>query len=164
MKLDFIPVDQTLPFLIQTLLIVVLAIVIIVTFLRTSKLTKIIKKVTHNQDGMSIEAIIHQYYSKIDSIQKNQQEIMKEQAQIVEILKNCFSKSGIVRFNPFDQVGGDQSFVIALLDQEGNGIVMSSLYGRNQSRFYGKPIVNGKSSYTLSDEEKKAIQQALKSN
>ena len=162
MDLDFIKVDQVV--LIQTVLIVVLAIVLTVNLFRTSKLTKTLKKVTHNQDGMSIEAIIHQYYSKIDSIQKNQQEIMKEQSKIVEILKNCFSKSGIVRFNPFDQVGGDQSFVIALLDQEGDGIVISSLYARNQSRFYGKPIVNGKSSYSLSDEEKEAIQQALKNN
>ncbi len=157
-----LPIDQVL--FIQTLIIAVLLFLAIINSIRISKLKNTIKRVTHNQDGMSIETIIHQYYGDIDVVKKNQNELMKEQKEVINILRNCFSKAGMVRFNPFDQVGGDQSFAIALLDRENSGIVISSLYGRNQSRFYGKPIENGKSTYSLSDEEKEAIQRAIESD
>ena len=76
--------------------------------------------------------------------------------------KNRFSiqKVGIVRFNPFAEVGGNQSFSIALLDENNDGIVISSLYSREANRVYGKPIKKGESSYLLSREEQKAINQA----
>ncbi len=66
----------------------------------------------------------------------------------------------MVRFNPFKEIGGDQSFSIALLDSNNDGIVITSLYGREGNRVFGKPIKNGKSRYLLSGEEKKAIEQA----
>ncbi len=74
-----------------------------------------------------------------------------------------FQKLGMVRFNPFGEVGGDQSFSIALLDGRGNGFVVTSLYGREGNRVYAKPIENGQSKYQLSDEEKEAINTATKS-
>jgi len=76
--------------------------------------------------------------------------------------KNKFSiqKLGIVRFNPFSEVGGDQSFSIALLDGNNDGMVITSLYTRGSNRLYGKPIKAGSSQYSLSQEEKKAIELA----
>jgi len=65
-----------------------------------------------------------------------------------------------VRFNPFEDVGGDQSFAIALLDQHGNGLVLSSLHNRAETRVYAKPIQAGRSEYTLSAEEQQALAQA----
>ena len=69
-------------------------------------------------------------------------------------------RTGIVRFNAFPDTGSDLSFAIAMLDARDNGFVISSLYGRNESRIYAKPIRNGTSTYTLSDEEQKALAQA----
>lgn len=69
-------------------------------------------------------------------------------------------KVGIVRFNPFKELGGDQSFSIALLDGRDNGIVLTSLYTREGNRVYAKPVQNGTSSYHLSEEEKEAIKKA----
>jgi len=69
-------------------------------------------------------------------------------------------KVGIVRFNPFREIGGDQSFAIALLDGQDNGIVLTSLYSREGNRVYAKPVERGKSKYQLSEEEKKAIEKA----
>ncbi|MFZ5823768.1 MAG: DUF4446 family protein [Bacillota bacterium] len=69
-------------------------------------------------------------------------------------------RTGIIRFNAFPDTGSDLSFAIALLDARDNGFVISSLYGRNESRIYAKPIRNGTSTYTLSEEEQKALAQA----
>ena len=64
---------------------------------------------------------------------------------------------GVVRFNPFQDTGGDQSFAIALVDGHGNGVVLSSLHGRGTTRVYSKPLQKWESSHSLTDEEKQAI-------
>jgi uncharacterized protein DUF4446 len=68
---------------------------------------------------------------------------------------------GVVRFNPFPDAGGDQSFAIALLDSEGSGLVLSSLHARTDTRVFAKPVQGGRSRYPLSDEEQDAIRRAL---
>jgi hypothetical protein len=68
---------------------------------------------------------------------------------------------GLVRFNPFDDTGSDQSFVIALLDDRRDGIVLSSLHGRGQTRVFAKPVEGGESTHQLSDEEAQAIRIAV---
>ncbi len=67
----------------------------------------------------------------------------------------------IVRYNPFSNVGGNQSFSLALLDGKNNGIVMTSIYAADGSRIYAKPIKGGLSEFTLSKEEKEALEGAL---
>lgn len=71
--------------------------------------------------------------------------------------KLSLQKFSIIRFNPFKEVGGDQSFSVALLDDGDSGVVITSHYTREGNRVYGKPIKNGQSEYKLSDEEIKAI-------
>ncbi|MGH2429474.1 MAG: DUF4446 family protein [Candidatus Limnocylindria bacterium] len=68
---------------------------------------------------------------------------------------------GLVRFNPFEDTGSDQSFAIALLDERRDGIVLSSLHGRANTRLFAKPVENGGSSHNLSDEEARAIRMAI---
>ena len=79
--------------------------------------------------------------------------------------ENKFSvqKISLIRFNPFKEVGSNQSFSMALLDGKDNGIVITSLYNREGNRVYGKPIKNGKSPYSLSKEEQIAIEKAEES-
>ena len=73
-------------------------------------------------------------------------------------MKSHIQKVGFVRFNPFPQTGGDQSFSLSLLDENDNGFVLSSLHSRDTTRFYAKTIKNGQGDgYELSKEEKKAI-------
>jgi hypothetical protein len=71
-----------------------------------------------------------------------------------------FQKLGLIRFNPFKEMGGDQSFSLALLDKENSGLVITSLNGRQGNRIFAKPLAKGISSYQLSEEEKQAIEQA----
>ncbi|OGZ63690.1 MAG: hypothetical protein A3A98_00110 [Candidatus Staskawiczbacteria bacterium RIFCSPLOWO2_01_FULL_40_39] len=78
-----------------------------------------------------------------------------------DISKVAFQKIGVVRFNPFNEMGGNQSFVIALLDKENSGFVISSLFIKEGNRMYAKSVVKGKSDYTLSAEEKEAIARAI---
>jgi Protein of unknown function (DUF4446) len=68
---------------------------------------------------------------------------------------------GLVRFNPFEDTGSDQSFVIALLDDQRDGIVLSSLHGRANTRLFAKPVSDGASSHNLSEEETQAIRIAV---
>jgi hypothetical protein len=68
-----------------------------------------------------------------------------------------FQHLGVVRYNPFHDTGGDQSFAIALVDGHGNGVVLSSLHARDVTRVYAKPLQKWESTYSLTDEEKQAI-------
>ena len=67
---------------------------------------------------------------------------------------------GLVRYNPFEEAGGDQSFALALLDRLGNGVVISSLHGRTTTRFYVKAVKAGQPVLSLSEEEAMALKQA----
>ena len=77
--------------------------------------------------------------------------------------KVALQKVGFMRFNPFNDTGGDQSFAVALLDRENNGVVISSLYTREGVRTYAKYIENGAPKHPLSEEEKMVLRQALES-
>jgi len=69
-------------------------------------------------------------------------------------------KVGMIRYNPFSGVGGNQSFSVALLDGDNNGVVITSLFGRDGNRVYGKALKSGASEYSLSKEEEQAIKKA----
>ncbi|MDP2637732.1 MAG: DUF4446 family protein [Candidatus Levybacteria bacterium] len=70
-------------------------------------------------------------------------------------------KIGLVRFNPFKDTGGDQSFILSLVDGNDTGVIISGLYSRSGTRWYAKKILKGRSvDHDLSDEEKKALSQA----
>ena len=74
--------------------------------------------------------------------------------------KKNIQKVGLIRFNPFDDAGGNISFAIALLSDHDDGVVISSLHGRGGTRVYSKPIKSGKSEFKLTDEEIQAIKEA----
>jgi hypothetical protein len=73
----------------------------------------------------------------------------------------AFGRVGLVRFNPFEDTGGNQSFALALLDGRGDGFVVSSLHARAGTRVYAKSIARGTSEAALSNEEAEAVKQAL---
>jgi hypothetical protein len=70
---------------------------------------------------------------------------------------------GLVRFNPFDDTGGNQSFAVAVLDANGDGFVLSSLHARGGTRVFAKSLAGGRAEATLSSEEAEAVQLALAS-
>jgi hypothetical protein len=97
----------------------------------------------------------------ISDLRAKIEKLSEQQREQALSLSNCIQKIGLVRFNAFDDVGGEQSFALVLLNGNGDGIAVSSLYGRQDSRLYAKGIVNGEGERPLSDEERRALQQAL---
>ena len=92
-------------------------------------------------------------------------ERLSTSAELVESkLRRSLKRLGLVRFNAFEGLGGEQSFAVALLDDEGAGFVLSSLQGRGESRLYAKPVEKWDSTYNLSVEEKEAIGRARQSD
>jgi hypothetical protein len=83
------------------------------------------------------------------------------QKDLEAVLRRAVQRVGVVRFNPFPDAGGDQSFALALLDAEGNGLVISSLHGRTETRVFAKAVASGRSRHALSAEEQDAIDRAL---
>lgn len=102
--------------------------------------------------------------SRFKNLEKNFEKLSQELENLKKESKLSIHKVGIVRFNPFKEVGGDQSFSVAFLDGSDSGTVITSLYSRDGNRVYGKAIKNGKSGHLLSAEEKKAIEKAKNSN
>ena len=82
-------------------------------------------------------------------------------ADLVERTQRSLQHIGLVRYNPFEDTGSDQSFAIALLDDRRDGVVVSSLHGRAYTRIFAKPVSDGASPHNLSDEETEAIRIAL---
>ncbi|TSC75379.1 MAG: hypothetical protein G01um101430_474 [Parcubacteria group bacterium Gr01-1014_30] len=108
----------------------------------------------------NLKEVLAQFRELQDSFERisRQLEALKKNSEFF------VQKVGLVRFNPFSEVGGDQSFSLALLDSRDSGIVITSLYTREGNRVYGKQIKNGQPSHALSEEEKQAIAEAKNGN
>lgn len=84
----------------------------------------------------------------------------KEIAVINTKLQKSIRGLEVIRFNPFPDQGGNQSFAIGMLNESGDGLVLSSLYSRERMSVFAKPVRNGKSEFELSDEEKEVLEKA----
>ena len=99
---------------------------------------------------------------KHEELEEKVKEAFLKISKLEDISKTTIQKTSVVRFNPFNEMGGNQSFVIALLDNKNNGFVISSLFTNEGNRVYTKAIKDGKSNYKLSKEEKEAVDKAIK--
>jgi hypothetical protein len=102
----------------------------------------------------------------LDSFQNLKKDFQKVSSELEELKrKNQFSlqKVEIIRFNPYKDIGGDQSFSIVLLNEKDDGFIITSLYGREGNRIYAKPVRNGSSEHSLSKEEETVLEKAKKS-
>lgn len=109
--------------------------------------------------GQVLETVL----SRQEVTNKTVAKIVQEIGQLGTLTKLSFQKTGLVRYNPFEDTGGDQSFAIAILNGNNSGIVVSSLHARGGTRVYAKQIANGKTTgRVLSKEEKEAIEKAIK--
>lgn len=112
----------------------------------------------------SISEILKSLIKRTILTEKDFENLKKEVESLkISNIKNI-SRVGLIRFNPYDDTGGDLSFSLTLLDRDKNGVVLSSLHGRGGTRIYCKNIKNGqKEKYELSQEEKDSLAEALKS-
>ncbi len=110
-----------------------------------------------------LKAILEEILNKVDRQGKQLGQLEEDFIKSEKQSLRHFQKTGFLRFNPFSDTGGDQSFCLSLLDGEDSGIVLSSLHSRGQTRLYGKLVKNGKpKDLELSLEEEKTIKKAKK--
>ncbi len=110
-----------------------------------------------NGKAKDLEEVIYNQIKKTDKVAGDINKLIADNLKISNSLAGCVQKIGMVRFNPFNEVGGNQSFAIALLDNNLNGVMILSLYSRDGVRVYSKSIKEGKSEYKLSKEEEEAM-------
>ena len=112
-------------------------------------------------NGKNLQEDLETYMYRVEKVEKENAKNANDIAVMDHDMKKCIQKMGMVRYNAFRDVGSDLSFSLALLDENNDGVVLNGIYAREMSNIYAKPIKNGKSTYTVSDEEQQAIEQAM---
>lgn len=125
-------------------------------------LYRFLKKLTKGAKEKDLVKILEKILSGQESGAKELEEIQRQIEEMRAQSAFHIQKVGLVRFNPFSEVGGDHSFSLALLDANNTGIVATSIHTRDRTRVYAKVIRKGKSEVELSAEEKKALAEAQK--
>lgn len=121
---------------------------------------KRIKEMFKGTKIKDLEGVIFEQIKRLRQNEKNYQELQKFCANLEKMALSSIQKVGVVRFNPFRDTGGDQSFCVCLLDAKNKGLVISSLFTREGAKVFTKPIEDSQSKYPLTEEEKEAIETA----
>lgn len=140
---------------------IILLIATIVLFRRAHRLSTRLASITRGSEERSLEAILEAHLARVHQVVRELEEVVIRTAVLERDFKRAFSRIGLVRYNPFEDTGGNQSFAVALLDDHGDGFVMSSLHARNQTRVYAKGIQAGWSDSAMSTEEEQALRAAM---
>ena len=142
--------------------VLVLFILCIVLFVKLNKQKKKYdffmganRRPSHN-----LEMKIEKYYETSKAIEDKYGKLLDMVTDMDKTMKSNIQKVGLIRYNPFDEMGGNLCFALALLDGEDNGIVLNGIHSRTGSFTYAKPIQMGVSIYMLSEEEIKAVEMA----
>ena len=143
------------------ILVIALLVYCVILHIRLGSLKKKYDFFMQGDNGASLERKLSVEVSEIRDAAKGLETMMTEQAAIRNIQSNTIQKIGFVKYNAFENIGNDLSFALTLLDGNNNGICISSIYGRNESRIFSKPIVKGKSLVSLSQEELESLNEAL---
>ena len=107
--------------------------------------------------GSDLENVLQALAQDLSSVRTEQMELQQGVSRLYQAFGFAIQKIGMVRFNPFADGGGNFSFTLALLDGHNNGVIITSLHGREQNRIYSKYILEGKSESQLTGEEQQAI-------
>jgi hypothetical protein len=142
---------------------VVLALVLAVVGLirRARRLGRRLDSLTRGSDAQSLEAVLGGHMERVRQAVNDVNTVAARTALVERDLQSSLGRVGLVRFNPFEDTGGNQSFALALVDSRGDGFVLSSLHARAGTRVYAKAVAAGTSEAALSAEEAEALAQAL---
>lgn len=151
--------------LILSIVIIVLLIAFLVLLSKVIYLNKKYKRFMKKLGSSdNLEEDLENYMYRVDRVEKQNADILNQIKGLDKDLESCVQKVGIVRYSAFQDTGSDLSFSLALLDEHNNGVVFNGIYSREMSNIYAKPVENGNSKYTLSEEEQEAIKRAIDSD
>ena len=142
-------------------LVVVLIALVIFLLVKYDSLQKSYDNFMKGRNGNSLEEVLIRV---VDDNKKVKQQCKNNIDAILDMkkeIKHCYKKMGIVRYDTFNENSGKLSFVLALLDENDNGILLNSIHSSNGSYQYLKTISNGVCELTLSEEEDAALEQAI---
>lgn len=111
--------------------------------------------------GKNLDQVLEQYVTKVQSLEKDVSATGARVERTEKALRRSIDRAELLRYNAFENMGSDLSFALALMNQEGDGVILSSIHSREESRVYAKPLIKGESSYNLSTEERETITKAL---
>ncbi|MBN2168870.1 MAG: DUF4446 family protein [Actinobacteria bacterium] len=129
-------------------------------YLRIRTLESESELLARDTEGHNIIELVNDSMLQVERMNREVNTLTDKNDWIVKRLAGALRNVGMVRFDAFRDLGGLMSFAVALLDDRGNGMVISSIYGRSESRTYAKPVVERSSKYELSPEEREAIRLA----
>ena len=115
------------------------------------------------ESGTSIEKMLLDHIAETRQVAEENAKLREENARIDALLQTALTRVGVVRFSAFQDMGSDLSYAVAMLDAKNNGVVFSSIFAREDSRTYVKPIEGGQSKYTMTKEEEQAVKDAIAS-
>jgi len=139
---------------------ILIGIVMLVDVVWIVKTEKRLKKFFSGKKARDLEENIEILEENISKLKIAKENTEKELIEINDKLKKSIRGLETIRFNPFLDQGSNQSFAIGMLNEENNGVVLSSLYSRERMSIFAKPIKNGKSDYELTTEEKEVLEKA----
>ena len=141
--------------------VLLLAILALLQARRIGRLRRRIDGLTRGVEGQSLDAVLHAHLDKVIAVGRELDVLSARSAVQEAVGRRSIQRVGLVRFNPFEDTGGNQSFAIALIDGAGSGVVVSSLHSRTGTRVYAKAVTDGRADGALSQEETDALGRAL---
>ena len=158
--LDFVRQFQTDILLGASLLAIVLLFVVLCLIRKVGRLSRMGLGAVDGETGLQLRGELSRCAKDLSTVSNGLEGLNRNHKDLKAQQEQCVQRIGFVRFDAFDDVGGEQSFALALLDAESNGVVISNLFSRVDSRMYAKRINDGKSEHTLSQEEREAVEKA----
>lgn len=143
-------------------LIVILFILFIINIVQNHKLKKKYNQFMMGKDGSSLEDNLIQRVNEIEELITSNKENEENIEKIFQNLNSTFQKVGMVKYDAFHEMGGKLSFSLALLNKENDGFIINAMHSREGCYTYIKEIIQGNSVIVLSDEEKEALDTAMK--
>lgn len=143
-------------------IMVLLLIGFIVVLVKCSKLNRRYQDFMRKLgNGENLEEDLQAYMSRVEEVERKNKKTSEQVKELDNDLTKCIQKVGIVRYSAFKDTGSDLSFALALLDENNDGVVLNGIYSREMSNIYAKPVKQGESTYTVSEEEAQAIEKAI---
>lgn len=119
-----------------------------------------LKKLNRGKQGASLEEVITGLIQEVERLHDDSKRAEEHRAFLAEKLRSSVRGLSTVRFNPFRDSGGNQSFATALVNENGDGVIISTLFSRERMSIFGKPVKDFASDYDLTKEEAKALAEA----
>jgi len=158
---NYIAAHSATMLLTAIILILILMIILLYVLIRLSGMESRYRALMRGSKHPDLEGMLLQHIKEVEVVSKANHRISEENKLIRKFLRRTMVRTSVLRFRAFEDMGGDLSYAVAMLDANNNGMVFSSIFARDASRSYVKPINSGLSEYPLTEEEEQVLNDAM---